>query len=102
VRLTSEKVVKGDRAARSAVIRRFTPAAARFPLVFAPISLGTIILLFMPEEQPSSGLAVRLDRATCEEMRSGLELPRVFGPDGFEVALPPKRPDSAADAEPSR
>jgi hypothetical protein len=66
--------------------------------------VGTIIPLFMPGQQPDSELAARqritrLDRATCEEMRAGLKLLCVVDPDGFEVALPPLRPDPADDAE---
>jgi hypothetical protein len=41
----------------------------------------------------------RLASATSEEMRAGLELLRVVDPVGFEVALPPSRPDLAAEAE---
>jgi hypothetical protein len=66
--------------------------------------VGTIIPLFMAEEQPSSEVAARrrlarLDRATCEEMRAGLELLCVVDPVGFEVALPAARPDPDEDAE---
>ena len=66
--------------------------------------MGTIIPLFMPKEQPSSELAVlrqlaRLNRATSEEMRAGLELLCVVDPVGFEVALPAPQPDPDADAE---
>ena len=66
--------------------------------------MGTIIPLFIPQEQPCSGLAVlrqlaRLNRATSEEMRAGLELLCVVDPVGFEVALPAGRPDPDADAE---
>ena len=66
--------------------------------------MGTIIPLFMAKEQPGSELAARrrlarLDRATSEEMRAGLELLCVVDPVGFEVALPAQRPDPDADAE---
>ena len=66
--------------------------------------MGTIIPLFIPQEQPCSELAVlrqlaRLNRATSEEMRAGLELLCVVDPVGFEVALPAARPDPDADAE---
>ena len=66
--------------------------------------MGTIIPLFTPQEQPCSELAVlrqlaRLNRATSEEMRAGLELLCVVDPVGFEVALPAARPDPDADAE---
>jgi hypothetical protein len=66
--------------------------------------VGTIIPLFIPQEQPCSELAVlrqlaRLNRATSEEMRAGLELLCVVDPVGFEVALPAQRPDPDADAE---
>ena len=66
--------------------------------------MGTIIPLFTPQEQPCSELAVlrqlaRLDRATSEEMRAGLELLCVVDPVGFDVALPAARPDPDADAE---
>ena len=66
--------------------------------------MGTIIPLFMPKEQPSSELAAlrqlaRLNRATSEEMRAGLELLCVLDPVGFDVALPAARPDPDADAE---
>ena len=66
--------------------------------------MGTIIPLFTPEEQLSWELTAlrqmaRLDRATSEEMRAGLELLRVVDPVGFEVALPHSRPDLAAEAE---
>ena len=66
--------------------------------------MGTIIPLFTPQEQPWSELAVlrqlaRLNRATSEEMRAGLELLCVVDPVGFEVALPAARPDPDGDAE---
>jgi hypothetical protein len=66
--------------------------------------VGTIIPLFTPQQQPCSELAARrrlarLDRATSEEMRAGLELLCVVDPVGFEVALPAQRPDPDADAE---
>ena len=66
--------------------------------------MGTIIPLFIPQEQPCSGLGVlrqlaRLNRATSEEMRAGLELLCVVDPVGFEVALPAARPDPDAEAE---
>ena len=66
--------------------------------------MGTIIPLFMPKEQPSSESAARrrmarLDRATSEEMRAGLELLCVVDPVGFDVALAAARPDPAAEAE---
>ena len=66
--------------------------------------MGTIIPLFTPQEQPCSELAVlrqlaRLNRATSEKMRAGLELLCVVDPVGFEVALPAARPDPDADAE---
>jgi hypothetical protein len=66
--------------------------------------VGTIIPLFIPQQQPCSELAARrrlarLDRATSEEMRAGLELLCVVDPVGFEVALPAQRPDPDADAE---
>jgi hypothetical protein len=66
--------------------------------------VGTIIPLFIPQQQPCSELAAlgrlaRLDRATSEEMRAGLELLCVVDPDGFEVALPAARPDPDAEAE---
>jgi hypothetical protein len=66
--------------------------------------VGTIIPLFTPQEQPWSELAVlrqlaRLNRATSEEMRTGLELLCVVDPVGFEVALPAARPDPDSDAE---
>jgi hypothetical protein len=66
--------------------------------------VGTIIPLFTPQQQPCSELAARrrlarLDRATSEEMRAGLELLCVVDPVGFEVALPAARPDPDADAE---
>ena len=73
-----------------------------------PITLGgivgTIIPLFTHGEQPCSELApwrllARLNRATSEEMRAGLELLCVVDPVGFEVALPAARPDPDADAE---
>jgi hypothetical protein len=49
--------------------------------------VGTIIPLFTPQEQPCSELAVlrqlaRLNRATSEEMRTGLELLCVVDPVG--------------------
>jgi hypothetical protein len=58
----------------------------------------------MSKEHPSSELAAlrqmaRLDRATPEEMRTGLRLLCVIDPVGFEVALPAERPDPAAEAE---
>jgi len=57
----------------------------------------------MAKGQPCSELAARrrlarLDRATSEEMRAGLELLRVVDPVGFEVALP-GAPDPDVDAE---
>ena len=62
--------------------------------------VGTIIPLFTLKEQPCSELAVpRLNRATCEEMRTGLELMCVVDPVGFDVALPAARPDPDAEAE---
>jgi hypothetical protein len=66
--------------------------------------VGTIIPLFVPKQQACSELAVlrqlaRLNRATSEEMRAGLELLCVVDPVGFEVALPAPRPDPDADAE---
>ena len=66
--------------------------------------MGTIIPLFIPQQQPCSELAAlrqlaRLGRATCEEMRAGLELLCVVDPVGFEVALAAARPDPDADAE---
>src|ERR1700729_3603640 len=66
--------------------------------------VDTIIPLFTPQGQPCSELAVlrqlaRLDRATSEEMRAGLELLCVVDPVGFDVALPAARPDPDADAE---
>ena len=66
--------------------------------------MGTIIPLFTAQEQACSELAAlrriaRLDRATSEEMRAGLELLCVVDPVGFEVALPAQRPDPDADAE---
>jgi hypothetical protein len=66
--------------------------------------VGTIIPLFTPQEQSCSELApwrllARLNRATCEEMRTGLELLCVVDPVGFEVALPAARPDPDAEAE---
>jgi hypothetical protein len=66
--------------------------------------VGTIIPLFTPNEQPCWELTVlrqlaRLNRATSEEMRAGLELLCLVDPVGFEVALPPARPDPDADAE---
>ena len=58
--------------------------------------MGTIIPLFTAKEHPCSELAVlrklaRLNRATSEEMRTGLELLCVVDPVGFEVALPAAR-----------
>ena len=41
----------------------------------------------------------RLDRATSEEMRTGLALLCVVDPVGFDVALPAARPDPDAEAE---
>ncbi len=41
----------------------------------------------------------RLNRATSEEMRAGLELLCVVDPVGFDVALPAARPDPDAEAE---
>ena len=66
--------------------------------------MGTIIPLFTPQEQACSELAAlrrlaRLDRATSEEMRAGLELLCVVDPVGFEVALPARRPDPEAQEE---
>jgi hypothetical protein len=66
--------------------------------------VGTIIPLPRRKGQPCSELAVlrqlaRLNRATSEEMRAGLELLRVVDPVGFEVALPAARPDPDAEAE---
>ena len=66
--------------------------------------MGTIIPLFTPKEQACSELAARrrlarLDKATSEEMRAGLELLCVVDPVGFEVALPARRPDPEAEAE---
>ena len=66
--------------------------------------MGTIIPLFTPKEQACSELAARrrlarLDKATSEEMRAGLELLCVVDPVGFEVALPAARPDPGAEAE---
>jgi hypothetical protein len=66
--------------------------------------VGTIIPLPMPKGQPCSEFAARrrlarLDRATSEEMRRGLELLCVLDPVGFEVALPAPRPDPDAEAE---
>ena len=66
--------------------------------------VGTIIPLPMAKGQPCSELAVlrqlaRLNRATSEEMRTGLELLCVVDPVGFDVALPAARPDPDADAE---
>ena len=66
--------------------------------------MGTIIPLFIPKQQSRSELAdwrrmTRLDRATSEEMRSGLGLLCVVDPVGFEVALPAARPDPDAEAE---
>ena len=64
----------------------------------------TIIPLFIPKQQSRSELAdwrrmTRLDRATSEAMRAGLELLCVVDPVGFEVALPAAPPDPDADAE---
>ena len=58
----------------------------------------------MAKGQPCSELTARrrlarLDRATSEEMRAGLELLCVVDPVGFEVALPGARPDPDVDAE---
>jgi hypothetical protein len=39
----------------------------------------------------------RLDRATCEEMRAGLQLLCMVDPVGFEVVLPAVRPDPEAE-----
>ena len=66
--------------------------------------MGTIIPLFTPQEQSCSELApwrllARLDRATSEEMRAGLELLCVVDPVGFDVALPAKRLDPEAATE---
>jgi hypothetical protein len=66
--------------------------------------VGIIIPLPMPKGQPCSEFTARrrlarLDRATSEEMRIGLELLCVLDPVGFEVALPAQRPDLDADAE---
>jgi hypothetical protein len=66
--------------------------------------VGTIIPLFIPQQQPCSELAAlrqlaRLGRATSEEMRTGLELLCMVDPVAFEVALPAARPDPDADAE---
>ena len=66
--------------------------------------MGTIIPLFTSEEQPCSDSVpwrrmARLDRATSEEMRTGLQLLCVVDPAGFEVALPAQRPDPEAEAE---
>jgi hypothetical protein len=66
--------------------------------------VGTIIPLFIPKQQARSELdarrrIARLDRATSEEMRAGLELLCVVDPVGFEVALPAAPPDPDADAE---
>jgi hypothetical protein len=66
--------------------------------------VGTIIPLFIPQQQPCSELAAlrrlaSLDMATSEEMRAGLELLCVVDPVGFEVALPAARPDPGAEAE---
>ena len=41
----------------------------------------------------------RLNRATSEEMRAGLELLCVVDPVGFDVALPAARSDPDAEAE---
>jgi len=66
--------------------------------------VGTIIPLFTSQEQPCSEWAARrritrLDRATSEEMRAGLELLCVVDPVGFDVALPGLRPDPDGNAE---
>jgi hypothetical protein len=66
--------------------------------------VGTIIPLPRPKGQPCSEFAARrrlarLDRATSEEMRRGLELLCVLDPVGFEVALPAARPDPGAEVE---
>jgi hypothetical protein len=66
--------------------------------------VGTIIPLFIPRQQPCSEVAgrrlmTRLDRASAEEMRAGLELLLVVDPVAFEVALPAVRPDPDSDAE---
>ena len=64
----------------------------------------TIIPFPVAKGQPCSESAVlrqlaRLNRATSEEMRAGLELLCVIDPIGFDVALPGARPDPDADAE---
>jgi hypothetical protein len=66
--------------------------------------VGTIIPLFTSQEQPGSDSVpwrrlARLDRATSEEMRAGLQLLCVVDPVGFDVALPASRPDPEEDAE---
>jgi hypothetical protein len=66
--------------------------------------VSTIIPLFSPEEQSRREVAARrrmtrLDAATAEQMRLGLQMLLVFDPVGFDVALPPLRPDPEADAE---
>ena len=66
--------------------------------------MGTIIPLFRSGAQPCPEFAARermarLDRATSEEMRAGLEILRIFDPVGFEVALPGRRADPDEDAE---
>ena len=66
--------------------------------------MGTIIPLFTSQQEPSSELdarrrTARLDRATGEDMRTGLELLFVVDPVAFDVALPAKRPDPAEDPE---
>ena len=66
--------------------------------------MGTIIPLFTAEEQSGRELAARrrmarLDRASADEMRLGLQLLCVVDPVGFDVALPATLPDPKADAE---
>jgi hypothetical protein len=66
--------------------------------------VGTIIPLPRPKGQPCSELGVlrqlaRLNRATSEEMRTGLELLCMVDPVGFEVALPASGLDPDADAD---
>ena len=66
--------------------------------------MGTIIPLFIPQQQPCSELAAlrqlaRLGRATSEEMLAGLALLCVVDLVGFDVALPAKRPGPDAEAE---
>ena len=66
--------------------------------------MGTIIPLFVPQEQACSEFAAlrriaRLDRAPSEELRAGLALLCVVDPVGFDVALPARRPDFEAEAE---